>query len=219
MNTTGAHTTKVDEILTGQTSIPVPDAPTAPPKNKGGRPKGSKNKKTNQPQQQQQQQQQPQQAPPTPTTSVEEELRRLANDYKATEPGAAQPAQPGAQPAQPGSVPPPPQPFVITGHLALIVVDGIFPGLFAFALNRYGWENTVKKEHLQLTEREVKDLEPIMDACVRDLVANPWIVLAFTLVGCYAAKIPPRPTKSNRTKDREQQVKQALEQLKQIRKV
>lgn len=168
-----------------QTAIPVPPTPAAtpPPKNKGGRPKGAKNKPKAPPSAQ---------VPPTPAaTPAEEELKKLAAEYKPDQ--AAQAPQPGqAAPA----APPPGQPFVITGHLALIVVDTFIPSGMAWMLNRYGWKIT--PDQLKLTEKERQDIEPIMDAVVKQLTADPRVILLLALVGAYAGKIPPKPAKAEK---------------------
>jgi hypothetical protein len=204
---------------TGQTSIPAPPPPPPPPanppaavpapdpvpapKNKGGRPKGSGKK-------QREAAQANAQAPPT-ASSVQDELNKLNQDYKnatTTPPGAA-PGTPGAAPGTPGG-----QPFVVTGHLALIVLDSLIPAGLAFALNRFGWK--VKRHELMLTEQERKDIEPIMDVVVKDMIADPRILLVLALAGAYAGKIPPKPEKpaKDRTADLERQLKEALAQLK-----
>jgi hypothetical protein len=100
----------------------------------------------------------------------------------------------------------------------LIVVDALIPTGMAFALNKYGWN--VKRGDLSLTEQERKDIEPIMDAVVRDMTADPKILLLLALVGAYASKIPDRPAKNDRdrTKALEGQLKEALDQLKKLQK-
>lgn len=186
-----------------QTAIPIPPAPqAAPQKNKGGRPKGAKNKPKTPP---------GPQVPPTPATSTaEEELQRLAAEYRPVTPpaGAAQPGQPAAAAAPTTGLP-----FVITGHLALIVVDTFIPSGMAFVLNRYGWK--VTPDQLKLTEKERQDIEPIMDAVVKQLTADPRVILLLALVGAYAGKIPAKPARPKA--DVEAELKEALAELKRMR--
>jgi len=216
MSTTGKHPTFVDDILkqraeqtridTPPAAIPEP-APAPKPKNKGGRPKGSgKNQKAaaaagaapNTPPQ------------PPPQLTIEEELAKLKADYNKPAdptPGAAPGAAPGTTTAPaPGTV----SPFLVTGHLALIVVDALIPTGMAFALNKYGWK--VKRNDLKLTEEERKDIEPIMDIVVKDMIADPKILLALCLIGAYANKIPERPASDKR--DAEKELRSQVEKLK-----
>lgn len=65
----------------------------------------------------------------------------------------------------------------------------------SWILKRYGWDE-VSADQLKLTDKERQDLEPIMDAVVKQLVADPWVVLVLGLVGAYAGKIPPRKNKA-----------------------
>lgn len=172
----------VDEA-NGTTTEPKPKPTQEPPKNKGGRPKGSKNRKTKEPEKQAQ--------PVTPSTpSTDDELAKLAAEYPAGK--AAGPAPtPGAEAAAPAAEAPPTSPYMISGFMALVVIDAIFPAILSALLNRYGYETT--KEQLQLTEKEHKDLEKVADEVVKLIQMNPIVLLALSLVGAYASKIPSKP--------------------------
>jgi hypothetical protein len=87
--------------------------------------------------------------------------------------------------------------FVVTGALAIVVVDTFVPGGLALILNRFGGYN-VTKEQLQLTDKERADIEPIMDVVVKQLIADPRVILALVLVGAYASKIPAKPAKAKK---------------------
>ena len=175
------------------------DKAEAAEKKKGGRPPGRKNNATLAKEEAERQAAAASGGPPTP--SLDEQLNALKAEYPpapAAPPSTEQTKQPPT-PEVPGGAPAPAPvadapPFTISGHLALIVVDSLFPSALAWLLNRYGGYNgTVKKSDLQLTEREVKDLEPIADEVAKRIMADPLIVLVIALVGCYAGKIPPKP--------------------------
>jgi hypothetical protein len=96
-----------------------------------------------------------------------------------------------------------------------VIVDTFIPSGISWLLNRYGWK--VNADTLKLTEKERQDIEPIMDAVVRQFVADPRVVLALALVGAYAGKIPPRPANAKREKELETELRKALDELKELR--
>ena len=96
-----------------------------------------------------------------------------------------------------------------------MIVDTFIPSGMSWLLNRYGWK--VNADTLKLTDKERQDIEPIMDAVVRQLVADPRVVLALALVGAYAGKIPPRPANAKREKELEAELRKALDELKAIK--
>ncbi len=86
--------------------------------------------------------------------------------------------------------------FVVTGALALVVVDTFIPAALSFVLNRYGYTTT--KEQLQLTDKERTDIEPIMDVVIKQLIADPRVVLGLVLIGAYMSKIPAKPARTKK---------------------
>lgn len=227
-----------------QTAIPIPGTPRTADqilednaKKKGGRPPGRKNNATLAKEaalaaggtQSPATPPAPAPAPAAPapapvSSTLKDDIARMkveANPAPPPQPGqpAAQPGQPGqpqpaAQPGQPAQLPPPPG-FVFTGHLGLIVVDAFISSGLRFALNKWAGYD-LNKEDLQLTEKEIIQLEPIANEVAKMIIANPALLLVLGLTGCYMGKIPTKPSpkaEASQVKRLERIVKELKEEL------
>lgn len=186
-----------------------------------GRPPGAKNKKKD-----------PETKPPepvkptgpeqpAPSESIDDVIKRMraehatidtppAQEPAASTEGAEKPKEdaPNAPPTPPAAAMQEALPFKISGYLALVVVDAVFPAGIAFFLNRQGWD--IDSDDLKMTDKEREQLEPVADECAKQLIANPWVLLAISVSAIYMGKIPPRPKKAqaNGTKEERQKAGQ-----------
>jgi hypothetical protein len=164
-----------------------------------GRPPGAKNKaKATEPEKMQEKtQEQPTAAPPT---NIDEEIKRMRTEYteqkvnpdgpekKAEEPAAAAPTVDPVEQLKEA------MPFKISGYLALVVVDAMFPAGIAFFLKRKGWTD-ITSDQLTLTDQQIEKLTPVADECVKQLIVNPWVMFFVATASMYMGNIPPKPKK------------------------
>lgn len=185
-----------------------------------GRPPGAKNKKKDPDPKPKEaaKPKEPEQRPPD--ESIDDVIKRMRAEHATIDtPPAPEQAAPteGTDKAKedaPNTPPAPPAqamqealPFKISGYLALVVVDAVFPAGIAFFLNRQGWD--IDSDDLKMTDKEREQLEPVADECAKQLVANPWVLLAISVSAIYMGKIPPRPKQQRNEKDAKKATVQA----------
>ena len=90
-------------------------------------------------------------------------------------------AQP-PQPAQPAGI----TGEIISGVLFLTLIDMLFPMLIA-GLNNIASKDKIKYEHLQLTDKQKKELEPVANEVAKRiaLTGNPIVLMCIAMGGIY----------------------------------
>lgn len=83
-----------------------------------------------------------------------------------------------------------PATMLVNGAMFLMVINIIFPLVIVAVNNWLSPKEKMTVKDLKLTKEEVKEIDPLMDATLKQLNinGNPFILLCITLVASYAGK-------------------------------
>jgi hypothetical protein len=86
---------------------------------------------------------------------------------------------------------------LVDGALALLIIDIIFPLLIVFLNNKFS-KDVIEVDDLQMTDRQKKDLTPIMDEVLKKMnfKAQPEWALIISLCGIYGMNFMAAKSKS-----------------------